>query len=76
MLQMRRNTENVDYGTLLQHYYLLTPITTYLDRKLRNQIPSFQSGMTRKDGQLQIRFYAVVIFPTRKCYNFFLLREE
>lgn len=66
MLQMNRNTENVDYGTL----------HTYLNRKPRNQIASFLSGMTRKDGRLQIRFYAVVTFPKRKCYNFFKLRVE
>lgn len=71
MLQMNRNTENVDHGTLLQHYYLRSPISTYLDRKPRNQIASFLSDMTRKDGQLHIRFYAVVIFPKRKCYIFF-----
>lgn len=76
MLQMNRNTENVDYETLLQHYYLRSPISTYLNRKPRNQIASFLSGMTRKDGRLQIRFYAVVTFPKRKCYNFFKLRVE
>lgn len=51
-------------------------LSTYLNRKPRNQIASFLSGMTRKDGRLQIRFYAVVTFPKRKCCNFFKLRVE
>lgn len=49
---------------------------THLSHKSGNQTASFHSGKTRKDAPLQIRLYAVVIYPTKKRLTTHLIRKE